>query len=610
MAKIPKSKINEIKSRINIVDVVSQYVRLKKRGKNHFGLCPFHSEDTPSFSVNPQKNIYHCFGCNKGGDVIDFVMEYENLEFFDAVKQLATQYGIDLELQDQPQDSSHQIIYNLHEFASKFYQKYLYSEKGKKGLDYLRGRGFSDNIIKKFSLGMAPDAWEGLHNKIKEKKISEEILVKSGLFIERKKGSGVYDRFRNRVMFPIKNISGRVIGFGGRALDSDQTAKYINSPQTPIYNKRNILYGLDITNKFIRETGEAIVVEGYTDLIKLYEAGIKNITAGSGTAFTEGHVRILKRYCDRVKLCYDGDTAGQKAAIKTGFKLLKKGFEVYVLELPEKDDPDSYLQKIGSKQLQEEINNATEFMNFYIHHNSDKMKTSGKKVNFVDDTVQELAGIKNPVVQELVARKFADKVGVEEKRILNQLDYQQKKRNKYKNNQGKKTKKDSRIKIKDPIEKAEQQLIRLLLSNQEEVIEFILSDFSIEEFNHQLLRKIGKQIVEEIEENSDFDPKFLLNEDYSKKEKNYISRLLMEEEKFLESHELIELLNSAADCLEKIWKNKVSNEAQNIRKEIKEKEKNGKRPEKNLIRKSVEKEKEKRQIDEYLEEKLNRFISN
>ena len=606
MPKISKAKIREIEQRANIVDVVSQYVRLKKKGKNYFGLCPFHSEKTPSFSVSPEKNIYHCFGCGKGGNVINFVMEHEKLSFVDAVKQLANQYGIKLDWQNKKAGSTNQIIYDLHEKAKEIYRNALKSKAGKQVHQYLEKRDFNKKVIDQFLIGFAPDEWESLHKEIKKENIAENILIKSGLFIKRKKGSGVYDRFRNRIMFPIRNLSGKVIGFGGRAMDSEDNAKYLNSPETPIYNKRNILYGLYITNEHIRKQEEAIIVEGYTDLIRLYTAGFRNVVAGSGTSLTEGHARILQRYCDSVKLCYDGDQAGQKAAIRAGLILLKRGFDVHVIELPENHDPDSFLQEEGKDSFQQKADKATEFIPFYVNYHSDNLTTPGKIANFVDQTADELLEIKNPVSRELTARKLAEEIDVDEGRILNQIKYRRRKKSRYKRS-NKKNNSSEPIHLNNGVEKSEKELVKLLLSENEQVINFILSEIELEDFSHPVLRRIADKIITGLSDQDGLEPQELLNEDFEESEKNFLAKILFEQDFFLKSHIPSELMNLAADCIEKIWKKRNSVEIKKIRNKIKETEKNGQVPDDDLIEELIEKQNENNEIQSYLRDQLENY---
>ncbi|MBU1063735.1 DNA primase, partial [bacterium] len=314
MAKIPANIVEQIKNRADVMDVVSDVVQLKQRGRNYFGLCPFHEEKTPSFSVNPAKGIFHCFGCGKGGNAVTFVMEHENIDYVDALKRLAERYGIEIQWEkgeDDFEKGETALLYEIHEIARDYYIRQLDSDKGKKALDYLLDRGFDKTILQHFSLGFATGDWDGLFGQIDPKKFNPRVVDKSGLFIN--KDNRFLDRFRNRIMFPICNVSGRIVAFGGRTLDPEDPAKYMNSPETPIYFKSGTLYGLEHSKTAIQQEKEAIIVEGYTDFLRFWAAGIKNVIAGSGTALNVHHARVLKRFTTKTVLCYDGDSAGRKA---------------------------------------------------------------------------------------------------------------------------------------------------------------------------------------------------------------------------------------------------------------------------------------------------------
>ena len=317
MARISEQSIEKVRQAADIVDVVSGYVELKQKGRNFFGLCPFHDEKTPSFSVNPDKQIFKCFGCGAGGGSINFVMELEKLEFVDSVKKLAQNYNIVLDIEGGDSkkfaDTKSQLI-AMHEYATKYYHKILLSEEGKKAYSYLEERGLSRNIIEQFQLGYSPDSSDDLLNLLRKESFSADAMKLSGLII--KSDKGYFNRFRSRIMFPIQNQRGDYIAFGGRIFNKDDFAKYQNSPETPIYYKSNILYGLNQNLQDIRVKKEIILVEGYMDLLQLFQAGITNCLAISGTAFTDGHANILKRFTNKIYVTFDGDDAGQKAAIK------------------------------------------------------------------------------------------------------------------------------------------------------------------------------------------------------------------------------------------------------------------------------------------------------
>ena len=315
MARIPQETVDRVRDTADIIDVVSQVVDLRRRGANFFGLCPFHDEKTPSFSVAPAKQIYHCFGCSNGGNVFSFLMEYQKLTFPEAVKTLADRYNIPIEYERGRDDSTtYSNLYEIHEQATKLYMDNLYSPRGEQALNYLKERGLSEDILKQFRIGFAIDSWDQLNNYVNVNELSKDEVMKSGLFTQTDKGT--FDRFRSRIMYPIFHPSGKVIAFGGRVFESDDPAKYLNSPETPLYQKSNVFYGLQASRDAIRKLGYAILVEGYMDFLQLYQAGIHPVVCVSGTAFTQRHAWQLSKFTQKIILLYDGDDAGGTAAVR------------------------------------------------------------------------------------------------------------------------------------------------------------------------------------------------------------------------------------------------------------------------------------------------------
>ncbi len=373
---IPEDKVEEVKAATDIVDVVSDYVRLKKAGTNFKGLCPFHNEKTPSFNVNPVMGIFKCFGCGEGGDAISFLMKVEGLGFTETVRMLAEQAGIELPAegaQDPHSDEKEAILHALRFAARWYYEQLTRTDEGKRrGLAYFESRGLTPETIKKFGLGYAPDQWDGLLKAATAAQIKPETLDKAGLVLPNKNGDGVHDRFRERTMFPILSHVGKVLGFGGRVLPDSAPPtgdyvppKYINSPETRVYHKSYVLYGLYQGKQSIRAEEEAILVEGYTDVISLYQAGVKNVVASSGTALTPEQVRMLSRYVKRAVLLFDADSAGSEAALRGINPVLGSDMEVYVVALPKGADPDSFVQQFGGdafrKYVQKERQSFVEF---------------------------------------------------------------------------------------------------------------------------------------------------------------------------------------------------------------------------------------------------------
>jgi DNA primase len=376
----------QIRAASDIVEVIGSYLPLKKAGANFTALCPFHKEKTPSFNVNPGKQIFHCFGCHKGGDVFTFVQEYENIGFMDAIRRLAERANIPLEFENTPgaQESRHlkEQLLDIHEQLTQRWQNCLANEAaGQLARDYLAQRGVSADAIKLFRLGAAPEAWDDTVNWARSKKFDLATVEKAGVIIAKEKdapaGEGdaqrqtvirYYDRFRGRLMFPIGNEQGRVIGFSGRVLTGDEkTAKYVNSPETLIFTKSKIFFGLDKSKRAILDAGSAIICEGQLDLIACFMNGVQNIVAPQGTAFTEQHAQILKRYANEVVLCFDSDNAGQNAAVRALDHLLAAGLAVRVAVVPAPHDPDSFIKASGGAAFQKLIAGAEGFFDYHLN---------------------------------------------------------------------------------------------------------------------------------------------------------------------------------------------------------------------------------------------------
>jgi DNA primase len=394
MAGFSPATLERIRAASDIVDVIGAALPLKKAGANFTALCPFHKEKTPSFNVNPDKQIFHCFGCHKGGDVFTFVKEYENIGFVDAVRRLAERAKIPLEFENNPaaQESRHlkDQLLEIHEKITQRWQNCLVNEAaGQTARDYLNKRGVSAEAIKLFRLGAAPELWDDTVNWAKSKNYELPLVEKAGLIIQKSEAGSqksetenptsdirpptsdlrrYYDRFRGRLMFPICDEQGRVIGFSGRILSGDEkTAKYVNSPETPIFTKSKVFFGLDKSKRALLDAQSAIVCEGQLDLIACFMAGVQNIVAPQGTAFTDQHARILKRYVDEVVLCFDSDEAGQNAAVRSLDHLLASGIAVRVAVMPKPHDPDSFIKNFGGEKFRELVQKADGFFDYYLN---------------------------------------------------------------------------------------------------------------------------------------------------------------------------------------------------------------------------------------------------
>jgi DNA primase len=367
-----ESTLEQIRAASDIVDVIGSYVPLKKAGANFTALCPFHKEKSPSFNVNPSRQIFHCFGCHKGGDVFTFVKEYENISFVEAVKRLADRAKIPLETEKDGAGAQvrhlKDTLLQIHEQITQRWQNALANDAaGQIAREYLAKRGVSAEAVKLFRLGYAPEAWDDTVNWAKSKGFEIGDVEKAGLVIHKEEANRYYDRFRGRLMFPICDEQGRVIGFSGRVLAGDEkTAKYVNSPETPIFTKSKVFFGLDKSKRAVLDAGFAIVCEGQLDLIACYMAGVQNMVAPQGTAFTADHGRILKRYVNEVVLCFDSDNAGQNAAVRSLDALLGSGLAVRVAVVPAPHDPDSFIKERGGEAFRELVQGARGFFDYYL----------------------------------------------------------------------------------------------------------------------------------------------------------------------------------------------------------------------------------------------------
>jgi len=412
--------LEHVRSASDIVDVIGSYLPLKRAGANFVALCPFHKEKSPSFNVNPHKQIFHCFGCHKGGDVFSFVKEYENIPFPDAVRRLAERAKIVLEVENTPgqQQSRHikDSLLQIHEQITQRWQSALANEaSGQAARDYLAQRGVSVEAIKLFRLGAAPDLWDDTVNWAKSKGHELSIVEQGGLILRREGGDGYYDRFRGRLIFPICDEQGRVIGFSGRVLASDQkTAKYVNSPETPIFTKGKVFFGLDKSKRALLDAGSAIVCEGQLDLIACFMAGVQNIVAPQGTALTADHARILKRYVEEVILCFDSDDAGQNAAVRSLDSLLASGLAIRVAVVPAPHDPDSFIKASGGAAFQELIAKAEGFFDYYLNRlcATNDLTTDKGRLAVLSDMAAAVHKTGNVVLVDKYAQKTALRLGV------------------------------------------------------------------------------------------------------------------------------------------------------------------------------------------------------
>ena len=416
----------QIKEAVNIVDLISEYVALKRSGRHYLGLCPFHADRKPSFVVNEERQIFRCFGCGVGGDAIAFYMKFHNLSFADAVRELAQRYDIPISWKSEGEaayssPSEKEILFSLNEKAQRFFSQMLWASKvGEEARTYLQERGLSVETAKTFALGFAPPSYDSLASHLKLSGVDLSLAEKAGLLVRREDGS-FYDRFRERLIFPISNSSGRVVGFGGRVIRKGEP-KYLNTPETPIYRKSSILYGLAQTRSFIRETGYGFVVEGYLDLLSLYEHGVREVVATLGTALTPQHVRLLKGLTSEWYLVFDADEAGIKAAMRAAPICFNEGLYPRVIVLPQGEDPDSFVRQQGARGFLAFKEKALDIFDFLVETLAKRYpNTLEGKMALLREIQPALVALRDPVLFELQVRRLAEHLGVSELAVKQRL---------------------------------------------------------------------------------------------------------------------------------------------------------------------------------------------
>jgi len=498
--RISENKIEEVRSAANIVDIISEYVQLRKRGKNYIGLCPFHNEKTPSFTVSEDKQIYHCFGCHSGGNVFKFIMEYEKISFIESVQEMAHRYGINIDVNEKDlsdRQSEQEILFDINTEAAKFFSGNLLSHSnGDIAREYFQKRKVKLQTMRAFGLGYSLPGWDNFVSYAQEKKLDLERTISLGLIGQGKDGR-LYDRFSGRIIFPIFSPNGRVVGFAGRILEGKDgnNAKYLNSPESSIYVKGRILYGLSFAKDDIRRLDKAILVEGYMDLISLHQAGIKNVVAVSGTALTEEQVQLLSRYTKNAVLLFDADTAGIKASMRSIELLLRKDMEIKIASLPSGEDPDSYVNNYGRERFEEIINKAQNFLEYQsaYYEAQGMFQDSSKTASAVRELVKPVAIINDELKRSLLIKSIAKKFNLREKLLETELE----KAISVSGNQltSEEKKRDRELLKKDELDSVEYsnkttlagyntetEIIGLLFEGNEEVVKFIYNQVPLNEF--------------------------------------------------------------------------------------------------------------------------------
>ena len=487
---IPKETIDEIFEAAKIEEVVADFVTLKKRGANLLGLCPFHNEKTPSFTVSPSKGIYKCFGCGEGGNSVSFLMDKEHYTYPEALKYLANKYNIEIIEQEMSEEQVERAnekdsLYIISKFANSFFTKNLWeSDEGKKiGLNYFKERGYEEDIIKKFELGYSPQKKDVFTKAALQKLYSKEYILKSGLSIE-VQNNELIDRFRERVIFPIHSFSGRILGFGGRALNPNAKAKYQNSPESAIYNKSKILYGIFFAKNSISKKDNCYIVEGYTDVISLNQKGVENVVSASGTALSVDQIKLINRFTNNITILFDGDTAGIKASFRSLDLILKEGMNVKVIPFPENEDPDSFAKQNSTENLQNFLENeSVDFITYKTKIlNADVENDPIKRVAIIKEIIRSIALIPDYLTRTEYCKVCSRLLDVKESILLRDIDQERKRINLSENT--KQLKKEKPRKKSENLKRInyEEEIIRILLNYGNEIISFGSENISICEF--------------------------------------------------------------------------------------------------------------------------------
>ena len=502
MGKVNEDKVEEVKEAHDIVDTIGNYIEVKSSGSSYKALCPFHNEKTPSFMINREKQIYKCFGCGEGGDVLQFVMKMENLDFIETLKLLGEKANIAVDTEDNVSDQERQEtkqLYEINRIAGLFYYRKLTSSQNE-GLQYLKNRGVTSGEIKAFGLGLAEDRWDGLMEHLIKANYPKETIEKTGLILKNKQGDRYYDRFRNRIIYPIFNTRGMVIGFGGRVLDQS-LPKYLNSPETKIFNKRKILYGLNLAKKSIKDH-QLILVEGYMDVIALHGNGVKNAVATLGTSLTKDHGQLLKKYAKEVVVAFDGDEAGVKATLRSIQILENEGLKIRILSLGKEEDPDDFIRQQGKEVFYQRIKESPNHIEYQIQKIREKysLNSTEGKVDFSKEATMLLRQVKSPIEQEAYAEEVAKELNLSKDSLLTEIrGKSQKYSNKDARDRGRSSgsKEGSQSNYlhtmpsieKDGHIKLEKLIIKFMMDNENQ-IPFIKEHVNIEDFSIQVHQQL------------------------------------------------------------------------------------------------------------------------
>ena len=540
---LSEDKISEIKDGCSIVEVISDYISLKKSGVNYKGLCPFHAEKTPSFIVNEEKKIFHCFGCGASGNIFNFLMKFEHLSFPDAVKEAARRAGISLplrmdEFKSEEKAEGNAELLKINQSASDYFREILHTSKeGERGRKYLVKRGIDKGIAEEFKLGFAPNRWDGLLTFLSDKGILREDLQRLGLVIPREDRKGFYDRFRNRLIFPIADFKGRVVGFGGRAIEAEEP-KYMNSPDSPVYTKGYHVYGLHVSLPSIRKTDQAIIVEGYFDLLSMYQHGIKNVVATLGTALTPHQIKLLKRYTKNLIIIFDSDEAGEKAAMRSLPLFLDEGISPQMVLLPAGFDPDTFTQKDNGEAIRNKLREPLSLLDVFfgqVFTANDAYSIKGK-LKIIEAVVPMVSRIRDRTERELYIQRVSQRLGVKEEIIFQKMKRE---------DRSERSESTGKALELSEARKVEKMMVRLMMYYPQ-MIPQIQKEAITDDLSTDSCRKLVAIIIDKFVSEKGFDPTSLMNDVVEDELRGLLSECLFDEEPLDDPPQLLR------SCMQKV----------------------------------------------------------
>jgi DNA primase len=564
VAQYSNELIEQVRYASDVVDIVSGYLSLRRKGQNYFGLCPFHKEKTPSFSVNAEMQIFHCFGCGAGGNVFTFIMKMEGMTFPESVKVLAKQAGIVLpeEAENFDEYREKEALYFANNLAAELFLKMMETKQAAQARVYLSERGITEDEYELFGIGWAPNGWDGLIKYAAKKSVKPDLLIKAGLVIK-KDETRIYDRFRGRITFSIKNLTGQAVGFGARRIIEDDSPKYINSPETDIYQKRLVLYGLHSARDQIRALDQVIIVEGYTDVTSLYRANIKNTVATSGTALTEDHARVLARYTSNAILLYDADSAGAAAALRGADILLENGMEVKIAMMPTGLDPDEFARKNGEEEVKRLLASATPLMEFKVNRfeYESRYGSSTQKATATREILASITKVGDPIRRSFLVRDLAERLQLEESELWNDIQKMSRQK-KYNSNRDDK-KQDAPDKFFLTSKGTAEMGLLQVAMRQPDLIQALLKNINIDDITHHEIRSLFQNFQTNNVDPLTFKPGAYLTMIQDHTLASQLSHLMLQEDPHIKPWDF------ARDCLIQFQLALIDEKVQEIKTKIK-----------------------------------------